>query len=81
MPEAIGVVPLEGRGSLPLLHLHREPLFLHAVRALLEVDALRRRVVVTVGDDHRAAVEAAMRDSRLTVPVQCVGDRGWPSVL
>src|SRR3954452_5233549 len=80
MPEAIGVVPLEGRGSLPFLHLHREPLFVHAVRALLEVDALRRRVVVTVGDDQRAAAEAALKDTRLPVPVRTFGD-WWPSAV
>src|SRR4051794_33740422 len=78
MPEAIGVVPLEGRGSVPFLHLHREPLFLHAVRALLEVDALRRRVVVTVVDDQRAAAEAALKAARLPVPVRTAGD-WWPS--
>lgn len=80
MPEAIGVVPLEGRGSLPFLHLHREPLFVHAVRALLEVDALRRRVVVTVGDDQRAAAEAELKDTRLPVPVRTFGD-WWPSAV
>jgi 2-C-methyl-D-erythritol 4-phosphate cytidylyltransferase len=79
MPEALGVVPLEGRGSLPFLDLHRETLFLHAVRALLEVGALRRRVAVTVGDGQREAAEAALRRAGLAVPVT-TADRWWRSL-
>jgi len=69
MPEVLGVVPLEGRGSLPFLDLHRETLFLHAVRALLEVNTLHRRVVVTIDDGQRSLAEAALAKAQLPVPV------------
>lgn len=70
MPETVGVVPLDGRGDLPFVDLHREVLFLHAVRALLEVDRLDGRVVVTVDPDQRAAAEAALDRSELPALVQ-----------
>jgi hypothetical protein len=79
MPEALGVVPLEGRGSLPFLHLHREILFLHAVRALLEVGALHRGVVVTIDDGQREAAESALARAGLAVPV-VPADRWWRSL-
>lgn len=66
----VGVVPLEGRGSLPLVDLHREALFVHAVRALLDVDAVAGRVVVTVDPGQRAAAEAALERSDLAVLVE-----------
>ncbi|MDX6300413.1 MAG: 2-C-methyl-D-erythritol 4-phosphate cytidylyltransferase [Nocardioidaceae bacterium] len=76
MSEAWGVVPLEGRGSLPFLHLHREMLFLHAVRALLEVGTLTRGVVVTIDDGQREAAESALATAGLAVPVT-PADRWW----
>jgi 2-C-methyl-D-erythritol 4-phosphate cytidylyltransferase len=65
----VGVVPLEGRGSLPFVDLHREPLFLHAVRALLGVDAVAGRLVVTVDIGQREAAVAALDRSGLSVDV------------
>jgi 2-C-methyl-D-erythritol 4-phosphate cytidylyltransferase len=76
MSEAWGVVPLEGRGSLPFLHLHHEMLFLHAVRALLEVGTLLRGVVVTIDDGQREAAESALASADLAVPVT-PADRWW----
>jgi hypothetical protein len=63
-------VPLEGRGSLPFVDLHQQALFLHAVRALLDVDAVDGRVVVTVGPDQRDAVVAALAHADLPVLVE-----------
>lgn len=60
MPMTVGVVPLEGRGALPFVDLHREALFLHAVRALLDVDRLGGRVVVTADPGQRALAAAAL---------------------
>jgi 2-C-methyl-D-erythritol 4-phosphate cytidylyltransferase len=56
---ALGVVPLEGRGRLPLVDLHGETLFLHAVRAMTEAlgDA---PVTVTVDEFQRPDVERAL---------------------
>ena len=48
---AVGVVPLEGRGDLPFVTLHGEPLLLHAVRAVL--GAGLGAVVVTGEADQR----------------------------
>lgn len=67
MGAAVGVVPLAGRGDLPLVDLHGEPMFLHSVRALL--DAGVRQVVVTTERSHEARVRAAVGRSRLTVDV------------
>jgi hypothetical protein len=66
----VGVVPLEGRGSLPFVDLHQEPLFLHAVRALLDVDAVAGRVVVTVGPQERDTVVAALARAELPALVE-----------
>jgi 2-C-methyl-D-erythritol 4-phosphate cytidylyltransferase len=71
----VGVVPLEGRGRLPFLDLHREALFLHAVRALLDVDAVAGRVVVTVGPGQREDVVGALERSDLPALVQDA--RAW----
>jgi len=76
MPEAFGVVPLEGRGPLPFVDLHQEALFLHAVRSLLDVEALARRVVVTVDPGQRQTAEAALRRSHLPVQV-AAADLWW----
>lgn len=72
----VGVVPLEGRGSLPFVDLHHEPLFLHAVRALLDVEPLAGRVVVTAEPDHIARAAAELVRADLDVPVQDA-DRWW----
>lgn len=80
MPETVGVVPLDGRGALPFADLHREVLFLHAVRALLEVDRLDGGVVVTVDPDQRAAAVAALVRSGLPGVVQDA-DAWWRSVV
>ena len=53
MGVAVGVVPLEARGTLPLAELHGEPMFLHPVRALLRCGGLDR--VVVTADDPSAA--------------------------
>jgi hypothetical protein len=71
----VGVVPLEGRGSLPFVDLHQEPLFLHAVRALLDVDAVDGRVVVTVGSQQRDAAVAALAHADLSAVVE--EPRAW----
>ncbi len=70
MPETVGVVPLDGRGGLPFADLHREVLFLHAVRSLLEVHRLDGRVVVTVDPDQRAPAVDALDRSGLPALVQ-----------
>jgi hypothetical protein len=75
MPETVGVVPLEGRGSLPFVDLHGEVLFLHAVRALLDVDRVAGRVVVTVRPDRRAQAVSALDDSGL--PALVADSGGW----
>ena len=72
----VGVVPLEGRGSLPFVPLHHEPLFLHAVRALLDVEPLADRVVVTAEPDRVAEAASALERADLDVPVQDA-DRWW----
>ena len=54
MGAAVGVVPLEARGTLPLVELHGEPMFLHPVRALLRSGVVDR-VVVTADDPAAAA--------------------------
>ena len=72
----VGVVPLEGRGSLPFVELHREPLFLHAVRALLDVEALGGHVVVTA--DPVQVAEAAVLLDRVDLDVSVQdADRWW----
>lgn len=53
MEALVGVVPLESRGTLPLVELHGEPMFLHPVRALLRAGVVER--VVVTADDPRAA--------------------------
>jgi 2-C-methyl-D-erythritol 4-phosphate cytidylyltransferase len=71
----VGVVPLEGRGSLPFVDLHHEALFLHAVRALLEVDRVAGHVVVTVDPDQGAAAAADL--DRTDLPALVKDARGW----
>jgi 2-C-methyl-D-erythritol 4-phosphate cytidylyltransferase len=71
----VGVVPLEGRGSLPFAELHREALFLHAVRALLDVDRLGDRVIVTVDPEQVDEATALLERAELDVPVQEAA--GW----
>jgi hypothetical protein len=63
---AVGVVPLEARGTLPLVELHGEPMFLHPVRALLRSGVVDR-VVVTADDP--AAVAPFVERRRLHVEV------------
>jgi hypothetical protein len=75
-PMTIGVVPLEGRGSLPFVDLHSEALFLHAVRALLEVDRLDGRVVVTADHGQAALAASLLTRADLDVAVQSA-DRWW----
>lgn len=71
----VGVVPLEGRGSLPFVDLHREALVLHAVRALHEVDRIAGRVVVTADPDQRAVAAAAL--DRADLPALVQDARTW----
>jgi hypothetical protein len=54
MGAAVGVVPLDSRGRLPLVELHGEPMFLHPVRALLRSGVVDH-VVVTADDPAAAA--------------------------
>lgn len=70
MTQTVGVVPLEGRGSLPFVDLHREVLFLHAIRALLDVDRLAGRVVATVEPGQLAAAVSALDRSDLPAMVE-----------
>jgi 2-C-methyl-D-erythritol 4-phosphate cytidylyltransferase len=72
----VGVVPLEGRGALPFVDLHREALFLHAVRALLEVDRIADRVIVTADRDQVSLAASLLARADLDVPVQDAG-RWW----
>lgn len=72
----VGVVPLEGRGSLPFVDLHHEPLFLHAVRALVDVEPLGGHVVVTAEPTQVAEAAALLERADLDVPVQDA-DRWW----
>ncbi len=69
------MVPLEGRGSLPFVDLHQQPLFLHAVRALLDVDAVGGRVVVTVDPRQRDA--AVDQLARADLPALVEEARTW----
>jgi hypothetical protein len=66
----VGVVPLEGRGSLPFVDLHREALFLHAVRSLLDVDQVGGHVVVTVDSGQRDAAVTALERADVLALVQ-----------
>jgi hypothetical protein len=72
---AVGLVPLEARGTLPLTELHGEPMFLHPVRALLRSGVLDR-VVVTA--DSPAAVTPYL-PRRLHVDV-VAADEWWTDV-
>jgi hypothetical protein len=60
VPDTVGLVPLEGRGDLPFLTLHGEPLLLHAVRAVTGVPLLTARVVVSVDPAQRDRAEHAL---------------------
>jgi 2-C-methyl-D-erythritol 4-phosphate cytidylyltransferase len=71
----VGVVPLEGRGSLPFVDLHREALFLHAVRALLAVARVAGHIVVTVDPGQRAAAAADL--DRTDLPALVRDARTW----
>lgn len=78
MPVVTGVVPLEGRGDLPFLHLHREPLFVHCVRTLLrttEVD----EIVVTVDPGQHARAHGELARHRLRAHVE--EDTSWWSTF
>jgi len=69
MPETVGVVPLEGRGDVPFVDLHHEPLFLHAVRALHDVPLLEGRVLVSADPDQRPRVLDALAQHELAAEV------------
>jgi len=69
----VGVVPLEGRGALPFVDLHRDALFLHAVRALIDVDRLADRVIVTADRDQVSLAASLLERAHLDVPVQDAG--------
>ncbi|QNN53875.1 2-C-methyl-D-erythritol 4-phosphate cytidylyltransferase [Nocardioides mesophilus] len=70
----VGVVPLEGRGALPFVALHGEPLFLHAVRTLLATPSVRD-VVVTADPDTVAEAEQELAAAQL--PVEVLEAAGW----
>lgn len=70
MPDATGVVPLEGRGDLPFVPLHREPLFLHCVRTLLRATGVMDTVVVTVDPEQHTRVLRELARHRLRVSVE-----------
>jgi hypothetical protein len=72
---AVGVVPLEARGTLPLAELHGEPMFLHPVRALLRSGVLAR--VVVTADDPTAVTPYLPR--RLSVDVVSA-EEWWTNV-
>lgn len=61
----MGIVPLEGRGDLPLADLHGEPAFVHPVRALRAAGV--PRVVVTTTDDLDSRVRQAVALAGLDV--------------
>jgi 2-C-methyl-D-erythritol 4-phosphate cytidylyltransferase len=75
--EAVGVVPLEGRGDLPLVDLHGEPAFVHPVRALRRAGV--EPVVVTAVPAQHAAVRAAVRRAGLDVDV-VDGSAWWAAI-
>lgn len=75
MHAATGVVPLEGRGDLPFLSLHREPLFLHSVRTLIQA-ARVGETVVTVDPGQHARAQSELARHRLRVHVE-VGITWW----
>lgn len=62
-----GVLALAGRGDLPFASLHRVPLYLHALRAL--VDASSEDVVLVVGADDRPRVRDEVARTGLSVRV------------
>ncbi|CAN5132179.1 2-C-methyl-D-erythritol 4-phosphate cytidylyltransferase [soil metagenome] len=71
---SVGIVPLEGRGTLPLELLHGEPLLLHAVRSLQQTPGLREVLVTTDGSSFPAAArELASRGLR----AEFVEPRRW----
>lgn len=75
MGGAVGMVPLEDRGDLPLVELHGEPMFLHPVRALHGA-AQVRRVVVTCAPGDVSRVERLVARRRLAADV-VPHDRWW----
>lgn len=77
MPAATGVVTLEGRGDLPFLALHREPLFLHCVRTLLRTAGVDE-TVVTVDPEQHGRVRSELARQRLRVSVE-PGTPWWAS--
>lgn len=74
MSGPVAVVPLEGRGALPFVDLHGEALFLHAVRALLDLASVEGRVVVTVDPDQRAGSRAALERHELDADLAVAQD-------
>ncbi len=73
-----GVVPLEGRGALPLLDLLGEPLVVHAVRAVLGTDGVDEVVVTTPADPGPQLADALRAVRRL--PLELVpAARWWPA--
>ena len=67
------VLVLADRGTLPFEGLHGEPLYLHALRAL--VDAYREEAMVIVDDGHRARVRAEV--DAVGLPARVVDSRAW----
>ncbi len=76
-PDARAVLALVGRGRLPLSPLHRRPLYLHALEALLGSGSTH--VVVAVGEAEREPVTREVRSAGLAVDV-CTGDEWWQRV-
>jgi hypothetical protein len=75
---SVGVVALEGRGELPFVTLHREALFLHAVRALHDVPLLQGRVLVTTARGQQSRVRDALEEHELAAEV-VDGEAWWSS--
>ncbi len=74
MGGVVGIVPLESRGSLPLVELHGEPMFVHPARALLASGRVERVVLTCApGDVDRVAALV----SRRKAPVEVVAAPAW----
>ena len=71
------VLALAGRGRLPYAPLHKAPLYLHALRALVASGDLE--VVVAVDEADRARVDAEVRHAGIVAEVRA-GSGWWEHV-
>ena len=72
-PSEPGVLALVGRGDLPFTPLHRVPLYLHALRALVDASTPTVVLVVGPGDELRVGAEVG----RTGLPARVLTADAW----